>query len=111
MSIARVVSLAMLVVVGFLGLKLLPPWADDLRLRWAMRDAVREAPFATDAALIGAVHAAARALEVPLVPSDIQVERRPGGGVRLWAAYEVTVTLPLGFSHTQHFRPQVRSDR
>jgi hypothetical protein len=76
-----------------------------------MQESVTQAQVSTDATVIGAVLAKATQLKVPLAPSDIHLERSRQGDVRLWAAYEVTLTLPLGFSHTQSFRPEVRSGR
>jgi hypothetical protein len=74
-----------------------------------MDESVSQAPFSTDAAVIRAVQPKAEQLNIPLAPRDIHLERGSPGGVRLWAEYDVAVTFPLGFSHTQRFRPEVGS--
>ena len=111
MSIPQVLTLAVLVVVGIQGLKFTTPWNDYLRLKGAMQESVSQAQLSTDAAVISAVQAKAEQLEVPLVRRDIHVERKPQAAVRLWAEYDVTLNFPLGFSHTQRFRPEVWSGR
>jgi hypothetical protein len=111
MSIPRMLTLAVLVVVGIQGLKFIPPWYNYLRLKGAMQESVSQAQLSTDAAVISAVQAKAEQLEVPLVRRDIHVERKPQAAVRLWAEYDVSLNFPLGFSHTQRFRPEVWSGR
>ena len=110
-TVTQVIMLAILFYLGLQGLKFVAPWYDNLRLAEAMQEALREASISTDAAVIGAVQDKAKQLKVPLDPRDIHLERSWHGSVRLWAAYEVTLTFPLGFSHTQRFRPEVRSMR
>jgi hypothetical protein len=111
MSISRILTVVLLIMVGILGLKFIPPWYDYLRLRGGMYESVKEAPFSTDETVISAVQATAQQLNIPLARRDIHVERSAQGGVRLWAEYDVTMTFPLGFSHMQRFRPEVRSNR
>jgi hypothetical protein len=111
MSFAKLFALAVLLMGGVLGVKFIASWYDDLQLKGAMQEFVKEAPLSTDAAVISAVLAKAQQLKVPLDPRDIHLERSPQGSMRLWAEYDVTVTFPLGFSHTQGFRPEVWSSR
>jgi hypothetical protein len=111
MSLARYFTIVVLLMAGFLGVKFVASWFDNWRLTEAMQEAVNQAPLSTDAEVISAVLAKAKELHVPLDPREIHLERRMQGGTRLWVAYDVTLTFPLGFSHTQHFRPQVRSGR
>jgi hypothetical protein len=111
MSASRVLTLAVLVAAGIQGLKFIAPWYDYLRLKGAMQESVGQAQFATDAAVISVVQAKAEQLNVPLAPRDIHVERSPQRSIRLWAEYDVTLNFPLGFSHTQRFRPEVNSGR
>jgi hypothetical protein len=111
MSILKVLTLAVLVVVGIQGLKFIAPWYNYLRLKGAMQESVSQAQLSTDAAMISAVQAKAEQLEVPLILSDIHVERKTPAGVQLWAEYDVTLNFPLGFSHTQRFRPEAWSGR
>jgi hypothetical protein len=111
MSFAKLFTVAVLLMAAILGLKFVASWYDYLQLKGAMQESVTQAQGSTDAAVISAVQAKAQQLKVPLVPRDIHVERAPQGGVRLWAEYDVTLSFPLGFSHTQSFRPEVRSGR
>ena len=111
MSIARVLTLATLVVLGSQSLKFVPPWSHNWQLISVMRESVEQAPLLSDAAVVHAVLTKATQLQIPLAARDIHLERPRHGGVRLWAAYEVTHTFPLGWRYVQRFRPEVQSDR
>ncbi len=76
-----------------------------------MQESVNQAPLARDGDMISAVLAKAKELGVPLAARDIHVERSRQGGMRLWAEYDVTLSLPLGLSHTLSFHPEVQSGR
>jgi class 3 adenylate cyclase len=65
-----------------------------------MLAAVQEASRLTDTAMIRAVLTTAQLVHMPLDPSHRHDERSSQGGVRLWAALEVTLTLPPEFSPT-----------
>src|SRR5882724_12175701 len=110
-TFSQMVCLAVLVFVGTQGLKFVASWYDHLRLKVAMQEVVHEAPWSTDTAMISAVLTKAQQLKVPLDPRHLHVERSSQSDTRLWASYAVTLTFPLGFSHTQHFGPEVRSGR
>jgi hypothetical protein len=111
MSFSKLVTIAVLLMAAIVGLKVAASWYDYLQLKAAMWESIEEAALSTDATMISAVLAKARQLKGPLDARDIHLERNAQGGVRLWAEYDVTMTLPLGFSHTQSFRPEVRSGR
>ena len=111
MSIARVMTLATLVVLGSQSLKFVSPWYDNWQLISVMRESVEQAPLLSDAAVVNAVLTKTTQLHIPLAARDIHLERPWHGGVRLWAVYEVTYTFPLGVRHVQRFRPEVQSDR
>jgi hypothetical protein len=111
MSFTKVFTIVVVLMAGFLGLKVVAPWSDNWRLKAAMQESVNQASLSTDAEVISSVLAKAKELQVPLDPREIHLERRGPGGTRLWAAYDVTLTFPLGFSHTQRFRPAVRAGR
>jgi hypothetical protein len=110
-TFAQVFTVAVVFVLGMQGLKFITPWYDYLRLKGTMQKSVNQAQVSTDEAVISAVLGKAKQLQVPLAPRDIHLERSSYSGTRLWAAYEVTLTFPLGFWHTPTFRPEVRSAR
>lgn len=110
-TVTQVFTLAVLCLLGLQGLKFIASRYDHLQIAKTMQHAVNEAPFSTDAAVVRTVLAKAKALQIPLDPRAIHLERSAHGGARLWAEYDVTVTFPLGFSHTQRFRPEVRAGR
>jgi hypothetical protein len=111
MSVSKLVTAAVLLMAAIVGLKIAASWFDYLQLKGTMRESAKEAAFSTEATVISAVLAKAKALHLPLDTRDIHLERNAQGGVRLWAEYDVTMTFPLGFSHTQRFRPEVKSGR
>jgi hypothetical protein len=110
-TFSQVFTVTVLFVVGILGIKFIAPWSDYVSLKAAMKESVNQAQVSTDAAVISAVLAKATQLQISLVPGDVHLTRNGPGDVRLWAEYDVTLTFPLGFSHTQTFRPEVRSVR
>jgi hypothetical protein len=110
-TFSQVFTVTVLFFVGILEIKFIAPWSDYLRLKAAMKASVHQAQISTDAALMNAVLDKATQLKIPLVPGDVHLTRNGQGDVRLWAEYAVTLAFPLGFSHTQTFRPQVRSMR
>jgi hypothetical protein len=110
-TFSQIICITILFLVGMQSLKCIAAWYNNWRLEEAMQDAVNDASFSTDPALIASVLAKAQQLQVPLDPQNLYVERSSQGGIRLWATYQVTLTFPLGFSHTQRFRPEVRSGR
>jgi hypothetical protein len=111
MSIGKIVTITVLLMIAMVGLKFVSSWYDHLRLQETMREAVAQAQVLTDEAVISSVLVKAKDLQVPLDQRHIHLERGWYGGTRLWAEYHVTLTFPLGFSHTQRFRPDVRSGR
>jgi hypothetical protein len=111
MSVGKLVTITVFVIVSMMGLRFVSSWYDHLRLQETMREAVAQAPVLPDDAVITSVLVKAKELQVPLDPRQIHLERSGYSGTRLWAEYEVTLTFPLGFSHTQRFRPDVRSGR
>jgi len=96
-------------VAGFQGLKFVASWYDNLRLTGAMQEVVNQVQVLTDGDMISAVLTKAQELKVPLDPRHLHVERSTYGGARLWATYDVMVALPLGFSQTYTFHPEVQS--
>jgi hypothetical protein len=111
MSFSRIVTATVFIMASVVGLKFVSPWYDHWRLQETMREAVVQAQVLTDDAVITSVLAKAQELKVPLDQQQLHLERSGPGGTRLWAEYQVTLTFPLGFSHTQRFRPDVRSGR
>jgi hypothetical protein len=111
MSFGKIVTITVSVMASIVGLMFISSWYDNLRLQETMREAVTQAQVLTDDAVITSVLAKAKELKVPLDQRHIHLDRSGHGGTRLWAEYHVTLTFPLGFSHTQRFRPDVRSDR
>jgi hypothetical protein len=110
-TFSQIFTVAVLFLIGFLGIKFLAPWSDYLSLKAAMQASVNQAQVSTDAALVSAVLDKATRLKIPLDPEDVHLTRNGPGSVGLWAQYDVTLSFPLGFSHTQTFRPEVRSVR
>ena len=110
-TFSQVFTVTVLFVVGILGIKFIAPWSDYVSLKAAMKESVNQAQVSTDAAVMSAVLAKATQLQIPLAPGDVHLTQTGPGAVRLRAAYDVTLTFPLGFSHTQTFRPNVRSAR
>src|SRR5215813_603284 len=108
-TFSQVFTVAVIVLLGMLGLKFIAPWYDYLRLKGAMQESVNQAQLSTDEELMSAVQNKAKELKVTLASRNIHVERSGQSGVRLWAEYDVQLTFPLGFSHTQIFRPDVGS--
>ena len=111
MSVGKLVTITVVLIVAFVGLQFVSAWYDHLRLQETMREAVAQAPVLPDDAVIHSVLVKAQALKVPLDQKQLHLERSGHTGTRLWAEYDVTLTFPLGFSHTQRFRPDVRSGR
>jgi hypothetical protein len=111
MSFSRIVTITVAVMASIVGLRFVSSWYDHLRLQATMREAVAQAQVLTDDAVITSVLAKAKELQVPLDQRGIHLERNGPGGTRLWAEYQVTLSFPLGFSHTQRFRPDVRAGR
>lgn len=110
-TFSQILCITILFLVGMQSLKFISTWYDNWRLEEAMQDAVNDASISMDTAVMSNVLTRAKQLKVPLDPRNLHIERSSQGGTRLWAAYEVTLTFPLGFSHTSHFRPEVRSGR
>jgi hypothetical protein len=110
-TFAQLICLAILFLVGMQSVKFIASWYDNWRLQEAMQDAVHDASISMDTAVMSTVLTRAKQLKIPLDPRNLHLERNSQGGTRLWAAYEVTLIFPLGFSHTSHFRPEVRSGR
>ena len=111
MSLCKLVTITVLVMASIMGLRFVASWYDHLRLQETMREVVSQAQVLPDDAVIHSVLVKAKELKVPLDAQQIHLERSRHGGTRLWAVYEVTLTFPLGFSHTQRFRPDVRAGR
>jgi hypothetical protein len=111
MSFSRIVTATVVVMASVAGLRFVSPWYDHLRLKATMQEAVAQAQVLPDDEIISSVLVKAKDLKVPLGPRQIHLERRWVGGTRLWAEYDVTLSFPLGFSHTQRFRPDVSSGR
>jgi hypothetical protein len=110
-TFSQLICLAVFCLAGLQGLKFMASWYDNWQLEEAMQAVVNDTSFSTDAGMINAVLAKAQKLKVPLAPRNLHIERSSHGGTRLWAAYEVIVTFPLGFSQTYNFHPEVRSSR
>jgi hypothetical protein len=108
-TVSQLICLVLLCVAGLQGLKFVASWNNILRLKGAMQEAVNQVQVLTDDDMISAVLAKAQELKVPLDPRHLHVERSTYGGTRLWATYDVTVALPLGFSQTYTFHPEVQS--
>jgi hypothetical protein len=111
MSFSRIVTATVFIMASVVGLRFVSPWYDHLRLQATMRETVAQAQVLTDDAIISSVLVKAKDLKVPLDPRQIHLQRSGAGGTRLWAEYDVTLSFPLGFSHTQRFRPDVSSGR
>ena len=106
-SFSQVIMVAAVFILGMQGLKFISPWYDNLRLKGSMQESVNQAQLSTDGEMISTVLAKAKELQLPLDSRNLHVERNAQGGTRLWAQYEVTLSFPFGFSHTQTFRPDV----
>lgn len=114
-SMKRLKALLGLIVVvaGFyLAWELIPPYLNNYQLADAIENEARldsYNPNKTDADIKNSVVKAARDLDIPLKPEDVQVTRE-GPNLSISASYTVHVDLP-GYPLDLKFNPATKNKR
>jgi hypothetical protein len=98
-------GIAVLAVLVFLGVRLIPIYLHDQELQRFVQDATHrpQAPTASDDVLRSWVLTKAADLELPVTASNIRIQRA-AGAVHMDVRYVVRVDLPL-YTVDLHFYP------
>jgi len=98
-------GVAVLAVLAFLGIRLIPIYLHDRELQQYVEELSHQpaASTSSDDVLRARVLSKAAALDLPVAPDNVRIQRAPGL-VRLDVRYVVRVDLPL-YTVNLHFYP------
>jgi hypothetical protein len=105
------VSIVLLVLVGYLATRFVPPYMRYQQFRDEMRTEARFATTMTDSTIRYTLVARADTLGLPPQAKRIRIERRTGhpATVRISAEYTESVNLPIFGVKLLHYKPSAEA--
>lgn len=105
------ISIVLLVLVGYMGMKFIPPFMRYQQFRDEMRTDARFATTMQDSTIRNGLMARADTLGLPLAARRIQIARRSGrpSTIRISAEYIESVKLPIFGIKLLHYKPSAEA--
>jgi hypothetical protein len=112
-TLKLIVVFAVLVVLGLVGLKVIPPYFSNYELEDAIKTEAMQSTYSTrsEEDIRESVIKQARDYDIELTPKQVHVSRVGGygnGSLNIEADYSVPIDLP-GYSTTLEFHPSTKN--
>jgi len=109
-SIQMVTAILVLVIIGYLAYRLVPPYVTYYRVKGVFESELRREDPVEQRANIE--YKLREMIYSPIRLEDVKFERDARtGALAIWADYSVTVRLPGGYTKTLVFHPAVASEK